>query len=129
MQSYSLTVVAIPELEEQGREQLVERIRSLVEGKKGSLSSVDIWGKRTLAYPIRQKREGTYIAMTVSMDKSTVAETKRDLSHIDDILRALVVEGEALTMQAEPKVKEEKLKKVRARGTLIKRKSKIAEKE
>lgn len=116
-------MVAIPELEEQGREQLVERIRNIVEGKKGSLSSVDIWGKRTLAYPIRQKREGTYIAMTVSMDKQHVAEAKRDLSHMDDILRALVVEGEAITLPAEPKAKEERLKKVRPRGTLIKRKT------
>lgn len=120
-------VVATPELEEQGREQLVERIRSLVEGKKGSLSSVDIWGKRTLAYPIRKKREGTYIAMAVSMDKQHVAEIERDLSHMEDILRTLVVEGEALTTQAEPKEREEKRKKVRPRGTLIKRK--IAAKE
>ncbi|MDP3724132.1 MAG: 30S ribosomal protein S6 [bacterium] len=129
MQSYSLTVVAIPELEEQGREQLVERIRALVEGKKGSLSAVDIWGKRTLAYPIRHKREGTYIAMNVSMDQKHVAETKRDLSHMEDILRALVVEEGTLTIPAEPKAKEEKRKKVASRGTLIKRKIKTIEKK
>ena len=127
MQSYNLTVIANPELEEQGREQLVERIRALVEGKKGSLSSVDIWGKRSLAYPIRHKREGTYIAMNVLMDKQYVAETRRDIFHMDDILRALVVEGEALNITAEPKAKEEKRKKVASRVTLIKRKVKKEE--
>ena len=43
--------------EDQGTES-VEKITSLVSSAGGEVSGTDVWGKRTLAYPILKNTEG-----------------------------------------------------------------------
>lgn len=79
--------------EEQGTES-VEKITSLVTGAGGELSGTDIWGKRTLAYPIQKNNEGFYLQANFELDTSKAQELELALGADQSIIRHLLVRDE-----------------------------------
>ena len=80
---YEVLYVIDPAQGEEGIQALVEKFKAIVEDH-GSLTSIDEWGKRRLAYPINDLTEGYYVLMT--------CETKLDrvFKITDGILRSLI---------------------------------------
>lgn len=67
MRDYELMMIIRPEVEvteKLGRE-IVERMIAKV---GGTVSSLTVWGKRQLAYPIEKLTEGTYVLATLQAD-------------------------------------------------------------
>lgn len=93
MREYEITIVIQPQLEEEARTQLVERIVNLMapDAEEADKPVQNHWGQRKLAYPIRNYREGYYILFDARLDPDQVSEIERNLQFIDDILRYLVV--------------------------------------
>jgi small subunit ribosomal protein S6 len=58
------------------------------------VTSVDVWGRRTLAYPINNHREGTYVLMQTKMLPSSLVDLERDLKLSEEIIRYLLVRAE-----------------------------------
>ena len=56
---YEVLYIIDPTLGEEGTAALVEKFKAMVEAE-GTLSSIDEWGKRRLAYPINDLAEGYY---------------------------------------------------------------------
>ena len=67
-----------------------EGIAALVEAH-GTLTSVDEWGKRRLAYPINDLVEGYYVYMTCDVTPDMPAELDRVFKITDGILRSIIV--------------------------------------
>ena len=67
-----------------------EGIAALVENH-GTLTSVDEWGKRHLAYPINDLTEGYYVYMTCDVTPDMPAELDRVFKITDGILRSIIV--------------------------------------
>ena len=57
----------------------------------GTLTSVDEWGKRRLAYPINDLVEGYYVYMTCEVTPEMPAELDRVFKITDGILRSIIV--------------------------------------
>ena len=57
----------------------------------GTLTSVDEWGKRHLAYPINDLTEGYYVYMTCDVTPDMPAELDRVFKITDGILRSIIV--------------------------------------
>ena len=94
MQDYELTLIFKPEMEEEAVVSSVERIEQLVAQQGGVVSTVDRWGKRRLAYPIKKFVEGIYIIIRFQMEPQQVVEWEARVNIDDGILRFLVVKGD-----------------------------------
>ena len=70
---------------------LVEKFKTLIENN-GTVTNVNEWGKRRLAYPINHKNEGYYVLMTFESKTDFPAELTRIYNITDGIIRAIVVE-------------------------------------
>ena len=61
--NYEALYILKPDLNEDQIKALVERFKGVVEAN-GTVSEIDEWGKRRLAYPIQDLMEGYYVLMT-----------------------------------------------------------------
>ncbi len=60
MNKYELAVVVSAKIEDEERAQVVEKCKVLVERFGGTITEVDEWGKKRLAYEIQKMKEGFY---------------------------------------------------------------------
>jgi small subunit ribosomal protein S6 len=86
---YEILLLLDPEQAEAHQEELVARLRSLVEGAGGTWRSHDSWGRRRLAYEIRKKSEGVYHLIVFESSPETLDEVVRVLKIDDVVLRQM----------------------------------------
>lgn len=91
---YETLYIIDPAQGEEGIAALVEKFKAMVEAE-GTLTGVDEWGKRRLAYPINDLNEGYYVLMTFESKPEFPAELERVMKITDGIMRCLTtaVEG------------------------------------
>ena len=58
---------------------------------EGTLSNIDEWGKRRMAYAINALPEGYYVLMNMETKPEFPAELERVMKITDGILRCLVI--------------------------------------
>ncbi|MGI5899022.1 MAG: 30S ribosomal protein S6 [Christensenellales bacterium] len=78
-------------IEEEVRKGLIERFSAIVTDNGGTITSVDEWGKRRLAYPIEKKNEGYYVLMHFEAAPELPRELERNFQISEDIMRYLVI--------------------------------------
>ena len=86
---YEVLYIIDPAQGEEGIAALVEKFKAMVEAE-GTLSNVDEWGKRRLAYPINDLNEGYYVLMNIEVKPAFPAELERVMKITDGILRCMV---------------------------------------
>ena len=91
---YEVLYIIDPALGEEGIAALVEKFKAMVEAE-GTLTNIDEWGKRRLAYPINDLPEGYYVLMNFETNPAFPAEMERVMKITEGIMRCLttVVEG------------------------------------
>jgi small subunit ribosomal protein S6 len=85
-----------PEGAEAHQDDLIARVRDLVEKGGGTWRSHDAWGRRRLAYEIAKKPEGVYHLVVFESSAETLDEISRVLKIDDGVLRHMAtkhVEG------------------------------------
>ena len=85
---YEVLYIIDPAQGEEGINVLVEKFKAMVEAE-GTLSNIDIWGKRRLAYPVNDLTEGYYVLMNFESKPEFPAELERVMKITDGILRCL----------------------------------------
>jgi len=97
VRDYEVIVVIKPDIEDEVREKLVERLESwLTHGEEESdKPEVNHWGNRTLAYPIQKYQEGYYIFYDAKLDPTQISEIERNITYQEDLLRHLIVRKES----------------------------------
>ncbi len=91
MRTYELMCIVQPELDEEGVDALNARIADVITSGGGEVISVEILGRRRLAFPIRKKTEGVYVLTYASMDNACMAELGRRLRLSEEVIRHLIV--------------------------------------
>lgn len=91
MRDYEVVVVIHPDLEETALNEVVGKVQEWIGGSGGSISKVDLWGKRKLAYEIRKQREGQYVLLQTQMEPEFCSELERNLRFLEPVLRFLIV--------------------------------------
>lgn len=91
MRSYETVFILRPELEEEKANEVVEKLKSLIENHGGQLTKVEKWGKRRLAYEIDHTREGVYMIFQFDATSEVAQELDRVLRITDGILRHIIV--------------------------------------
>jgi small subunit ribosomal protein S6 len=91
LRDYELTIVIAPETSEEQLEASVESISRYVTDRGGSVSDVQRWGKRKLAYPIKHFIEGYYILFQFKMKPQDGRELESNLRISEEVLRHLLI--------------------------------------
>ena len=95
MRRYELMVILDPDLEERTVAPSLDRYLGLVRQDGGSVDSVDVWGRRRMAYEIRKKAEGIYAVVELHAEPATVKELDRQLTLNESVLRTKVIRPDA----------------------------------
>ena len=88
--NYEAVYILKPDLTEEQIAAQVERFKSVVEAN-GTVSEVNEWGKRRLAYPIQDLMEGHYVLMTFTAAAAVPAELDRIFRISDSVMRTMIV--------------------------------------
>lgn len=93
VRKYEAVFIFAPNLEEERRNQLLERLKGVVE-EDGSITNVDEWGMRKLAYEINDHKEGYYVIMNFESQSATVDELDRVCKISDGVMRHMIIRDE-----------------------------------
>jgi small subunit ribosomal protein S6 len=85
--TYEILLMLDPEGAEAHQDELIARVRELVEGSGGTWRSHDAWGRRRLAYEIGRKPEGIYHLVVFQANAETLDEISRVLKIDDAVMR------------------------------------------
>ena len=80
-----------PESADGHQDEVIARVRELVEKGGGTWRSHDAWGRRRLAYEINKKPEGIYHLLVFQSSGETLDEITRVLKIDDSVMRHLAV--------------------------------------
>ena len=89
-EKYEAMVVFSVKNDEEQVKALVEKFSELIKAN-GTLTNVDEWGKRKLAYEINYEGEGYYVLYNFESKPDFPAEFERIINITDGILRSAVV--------------------------------------
>ena len=92
--NYEVLYIINPTLGEDENAALVAKFKELAEGR-GTVTEVEEWGKRKLAYPINDIEEGYYVLMTFTADPAFPAELDRKMRIDTNVMRSIIVSKEA----------------------------------
>jgi len=86
---YEMMVLLHPDVEDYNAS--VEEVEEMVRGLGGTISKIDRWGKRRLAYPVQKKTEGLYAIYSFTLDPVQVKELERLTRLKSQVMRHIVV--------------------------------------
>ena len=85
---YEVLYIIDATLGEEGIAALVEKFKAMVEAE-GTLTNIDEWGKRRMAYAINDLTEGYYVLMNIETKPEFPAELERVMKITEGVLRCL----------------------------------------
>ena len=91
MNKYELVVVVSAKLEEEERAAEIEKVSNLVTRFGGTITDVEEWGKKKLAYDIQKMSDGFYYFIQFEAESSVPAEVEQNVRIMDNVLRFLCV--------------------------------------
>ena len=94
MNKYELAVVVSAKIEDEERAAVVDKCKALIERFGGTITNVDDWGKKRLAYEIQKMKEGFYYFIQFEAESSAPVEIESRIRTMDNVLRYLVVKNE-----------------------------------
>jgi len=91
LSAYELMYIVKPDLDDQAVQQEIEKVGQLIQTNGGQVKKVTPWGKRRLAYTVKDNREGHYVVAEFDLDQAKVQEVERVLKISDSVFRHLLV--------------------------------------
>ena len=95
MNKYELAVIVSAKIEDDERAATIEKVKGYIERFGGTITNVDEWGKKKLAYEIQKMGEGFYYFIQFDAGTDTPGELEQRLRIMDNVLRYLCVKQEA----------------------------------
>ncbi len=95
MNKYELTVVVNAKIEDDVRVATVEKVKEYVARYGGTVTNVDEWGKKRLAYEIQKMKEAYYYFIHFESETTTPGEIEERIRIMDGVIRYLCVKQEA----------------------------------
>lgn len=93
MRHYEVVFLVHPDQSEQVPA-MIERYRSGIETKGGSIHRLEDWGRRQLAYPINKIHKAHYVLMNIECDQEALDELESAFRFNDAVIRNMVIRRE-----------------------------------
>jgi small subunit ribosomal protein S6 len=91
LHNYEMVLIISPELAEEKLEAAINNVSQFITERGGTVSNVERWGKRKLAYPVEHFMEGSYVLTRFSMKPALSRELEANLKISEEVLRHLLV--------------------------------------
>jgi len=95
MNKYELALVVNAKIEDDARTATVEKAKEYITRCGGTITNVDEWGKKKLAYEIQHMKEGYYYFIKFDGEATVPGELEQVVRIMDNVLRYLCVRQEA----------------------------------
>ena len=94
MNKYELTLVLNGKLEEEEKVAALEKAQGYITRFNGTVTNVDDWGKKKLAYEIDKMTEAFYTFIQFDAEPSAPAEIESRVRIMDNVIRYLCVRND-----------------------------------
>lgn len=84
---YEVVVLMHPDATLEEQKELFRKNKATIENYKGSIHSLDTWGKRNLATPIGKLKKAIFFHSTFIADSQAITELERTMGINDKVLR------------------------------------------
>ncbi len=95
MRTYELLYIIRPDLEAEQITAVVEKFKALLENNGAEITRLDSWGKRRLAYEVKDFREGYYVLVQFKSEPQAAAELDRIIKITEEVLKHLITRLDA----------------------------------
>lgn len=91
MRHYEIVFLVHPDQSDQVKG-MVERYSKLIQESGGTISRLEDWGRRQLAYPIKKVHKAHYVLMNVTTTSDVIDQLREIFHHSDSVLRDLILQ-------------------------------------
>lgn len=91
MNKYELALIVSAKIEDDARAAVVDRAKDYIARFGGTVTEVEDWGKKKLAYDIQKMSEGFYYFIQFDAAATVPAELEQNVRIMDNVLRFLIV--------------------------------------
>ncbi len=95
MNKYELCVVLSAKIEDDERAAALEKVQKYITRFGGTVTDIDEWGKKKLAYEIRKMKEAYYYFIHFEADTTAPIEIENRVRIMENVIRYLCVKAEA----------------------------------
>jgi len=91
MNKYELAVIVSAKIEDDERVATVEKVKSYIERFGGTVTNVDEWGKKRLAYEIQKMKDAFYYFIQFESESTVPLEVENRIRIMENVIRYLCV--------------------------------------
>ena len=91
MNKYELAVVVSAKIEDDERAATLEKVKEIISTHGGTITNVDEWGKKRLAYEVQKMREAFYYFIQFDAEPTVPAEIESRIRIMENVVRYLCV--------------------------------------
>jgi small subunit ribosomal protein S6 len=102
MHKYELMVILDAAIDERTVAPSLDKFLNVIRNGGGTIDSVDIWGRRRLAYEINKKTEGIYAIVNMHANSADVIELDRQLKISEAVMRTKVLRADEAVFSIKP---------------------------
>ena len=95
MNQYELALVVNAKIEDEARLATLEAVKELITRFGGTVTNVDDWGKKRLAYEIQKMKEGYYYFIQFEADSTVPNEIEQRVRIMENVIRYLCIRKDA----------------------------------
>lgn len=104
MRHYEVVFLVHPDQSEQVAA-MIDRYRSMIEAKGGTIHRLEDWGRRQLAYPINKVHKAHYVLMNIECNQEALDELSSAFRFNDAVIRNLVIKRDEADTEPSPLAK------------------------
>ncbi len=105
VKDYELMVIYSPKIVEDELQGAMDKLGKSISDRGGTVVSIEPWGKKKLAYPVKHFKEGNYVLAKVKLDAKQTAGLAQNLKITEEILRHSLILRESAPVAAEATAK------------------------
>ncbi|MDD4599710.1 30S ribosomal protein S6 [bioreactor metagenome] len=90
MRKYEVMFIVKP-AEEEATNAVITKFENLILNNGGNIEKIDRWGKKRLAYEIKDFAEGFYCIFYFTAEPAVIAELDRVMKITDEILKHMII--------------------------------------
>lgn len=108
MTKYDMLFIVNNTLSNEDKGAVVEKVVDSIKSLNGVVETIDKWGAKKFAYPIKKQKEGYYVLVKFEAGEDVPAELDRQMRINEKILRQLITKQVSTPMASQDKKVEEK---------------------
>jgi len=94
LNQYETIIIINPNIESEDVEKVIEDVQNQISGSGGTVTKVDKWGKKRLAYEVNGNKDGIYILINFEADPEFIQRFARYCGLAEQIIKYMTVRAD-----------------------------------